>query len=253
MDVAEPDGLAFGLESDVAVGELEGSSGFEEGLSGDDGALGVELGFLVTEGFLAVDAVDDLSISSYFYFNFDPFVGGESGGRGLDDVLRDELALHFEVGAGGADVAGGAFSFPFIGEELELEADGEALVESHGLGWLGVDHDAAVEVHVVGGIRHHFPDELVFHAEDVVRVGEVGVKVAEFLIELRVFIVLAFQDAVFDTEGLESVFAEGMLGDFGRPAGEVFAIEEGDPFGGLQREEEDEGEKIAKHDGSMVR
>jgi len=238
LDVAEPDGLAFSLEGDVAVGELDGKAGFEEVGGGDDGAFGVELGFLIAEDFLAVDAVDDLGVSSYFDFDFDPLVRGEGGGGGLDDVLGDELAVHFEVGAGGADVAGGTFSFSFVGEELELKADGEALVVGHGLRGLGVDHDAGVEVHVVGGVGHHFADESIFESEEVVGVGVVGEEVAEFFVESRVFIVLAFEDAVFDAEGVVGVFAEGVFGDFWGPSGEVFAIEEGDPPGTVGGEDE---------------
>ncbi len=248
LDVAEPDGLAFSLKGDVAVGELEGLAGFEEGFGGDDGAFGVELGFLIAQDFPAVDPVDDLFVPPDFDFNFDPLVGRDGGGGGLDDVLGDELAVHLEVGARGADVAGGAFSFSFIGEELEFEADGEALIEGHALGRLGVDHDAAVEIHVAGGVGHHFPGEFILHAEKVVGVGEVGVEVAEFFVEPGVFVVFAFEDAVFDAEGVEGVFAEGVLGNFGSPAGEVLAIEKGDPFGGVGGEEEsDTGKELADH------
>lgn len=220
------------------MGELDGLAGLEEGPGRDDGSFWIELGFLVAEDFLPVDAVDDLFVASHFDFDFDPLIGGEVGCGGLDDVLGDEFAIDFEVGARGANVAGGAFPFSFVGEKLELEADRETLIESHGLRGLGVNHDAAVEVHVAGGIGHHFPDEFIFETEEVVGVGEVGEEVAEFAIELRVFVILAFEDAVFDAEGVEGVFAEGVFCDFGSPAAEVLAIEKGDPFGGLGGEDE---------------
>jgi hypothetical protein len=249
LNIAKPDGLAFGLEGDVAVGELDGLAGLEEGLGGDDGSFGIELGFLVAEDFLSVDAMDDLFVSSYFDFNFDPLIGGDGGRSRLDDVLGDELAIHLEVGAGGADVAGGAFSFAFIGEELELEADGEALVESHALRGLGVNHDSAVEVHVAGGVGHHLSGEFVFHAENIVGVGEVGVEVAKLFVEFGVVSVFAFEDAAFDAEGVVGIFAEGMLGDFRGPAGEVLAVEKGNPFGGVGGEEKsDDGDDFAKHE-----
>lgn len=40
-------------------------------------AFGVELWFLVTEDFFAIDAVDDFVAAADFDFDFDPLVGGE--------------------------------------------------------------------------------------------------------------------------------------------------------------------------------
>lgn len=233
----------------MSVGELDGLTGFEEGFGGDNGPFWIKLGFLVAEDLLSIDAVNDFFVPSDFDLDFDPLIGREVGGAGLDNVLGDELAVDFEVGSGGADIAGGAFAFSFVGEELELEADGEALVEGHGLRGLGVNHDAAVEVHVAGSIGHYFSDELIFETEEVVGVGEVGEEMAEFFVELRVFVILAFEDAVFDSEGVEGVFAERMFRDFGSPAGEVLSVEEGNPLGCLGGEEEgDEREDFANHE-----
>lgn len=170
LDVLEPDGLAFGLEGDVAELQGEGRSGGEEFLGVDDGAFGVELGLLVAEDFLSVDAVDDFLVTVDFHFDFDPLVGGDVPGRGFNDVLGDELAVDFKIGAGGANVAGGALALAFVREELEFDADRESLFEGHTLRGLGVDHDAAVEVHVGGGIGHHFAGEFVFEAKEVVGV-----------------------------------------------------------------------------------
>jgi hypothetical protein len=79
--------LAFGLQGDVSMGELDGLAGLEEGPGRDDGSFWIELGFLVAEDFLPVDAVDDLFVASHFDFDFDPLIGGEVGCGGLDDVL----------------------------------------------------------------------------------------------------------------------------------------------------------------------
>ncbi len=71
----------------------------------------------------------------------------------------------------------------------------------------------------------------------------------EFLVEFRVFVVFAFEDAVFDAEGVEGIFSERVLGNFGSPAGEVFTVEEGDPFGGVSgKEESDDGKDFANHE-----
>lgn len=149
-------------------------------------------------------------------------------------MLGGELSFVFDVGAGGADVACGAGALSFVGKELKFDADGEGLFESHALWGLGVEHDAAVEVYVVGGVGHHCAFEFVIHTQDVVRVGKVAVEVTELFVEGGVFVVTAFEDAVLDSEGVVGVFPEGTAGDFGGPAGKVLAIEYADPafFGG---------------------
>ena len=93
-----------------------------------------------------------------------------------------------------------------------------------------MDHDAAVEVHVGWGVGHHGVGEAVFEAEDVMGIGQVGEEVAEVAVELLVAVVGDLENAVFDAEGVGVVVSEGTFGDFDGPAGEVLAIEEGDPL-----------------------
>ena len=100
--------------------------------------------FLITEDFLAVYPVDNFFISLDFDLDLHPLVGWNSWSGRLHDMLSDEFAVHFKIGAGGADVAGRTPAFPLVSKELKLKADWEALVEAHALGWLGVNHDAAV-------------------------------------------------------------------------------------------------------------
>lgn len=128
---------------------------------------------LVAQDFGSVDAMNDLLVSPDFDFDLDPFIRREGGCGGLDDMLGDELAVDFEIGARGADIAGRAFPFSFVGEKLELEADGKFLVEVHALRGLGVDHESAIEIHELGGIGHHLSGEAVFHSEAIVGVGDV--------------------------------------------------------------------------------
>ena len=112
-----------------------------------------------------------------------------------------------------------------------------------------MNHDSAVEVYVAGGVGHHLSGEFVFHAENIVGVGEVGVEVAKLFVEFGVVSVFAFEDAAFDAKGVVGIFAEGMLGDFRGPAGEVLAVEKGNPFGGVGGEEKsDDGDDFAKHE-----
>ncbi len=118
----------------------------KEGFCFNDAAFGIELGFLIAEDFLSVDPMDNFFIATNLHFDAHPLIGGEVGGGGLDDVLGDELAIDLDIGSGGADVSGGARALAFIGEELEFDAGREALLEGHALWWLGVRHDAAVEI-----------------------------------------------------------------------------------------------------------
>ena len=218
--------------------QSERGSGGEEFLGVDDCPFGVELGLLVAEDFLAVDAVNDFLVAADFHFDFDPLVGGDGGSAGFDDVLGDELAVDFKIGAGGANVAGGALAFAFVREELEFDADRESLFEGHALRGLGVDHDSTIQIYVAGGIGHFLPGELVFHPEDIVGIGQVGVEVSKLAAEGGILVVFALQDAVFDAEGVEGVFANQVPGDFGSPACEVFSVEERNPLGTVEGEEE---------------
>ena len=93
-----------------------------------------------------------------------------------------------------------------------------------------MDHHAAVEVHVLGGVGHHLAGEAVFHTQDVARVGEIREEVAEALVELRVAVVGDLDHAVLDPEGVRVVLTQGVLGDLRRPTREVLAVEEREPL-----------------------
>lgn len=113
-----------------------------------------------------------------------------------------------------------------------------------------MEHDAAVEIHVIRSIRHHLAFEAIFHAQNVMRVGEIGEKVAELAAKFVIAIVGNFQDAVLDAKGVVGICTEWMAGDFGRPAIEVFAIEQADPaiaVLGVERR----GEKKTGEDGEF--
>lgn len=133
LDVAEPDGLAFGLQGDVAEAELEGVAGSVEAGAAPFLIGGVELGALEAQDFDAIDAIDDLFVAMNFGFDLHPFIGGKSGRTGFHDVFGDEFAVDFNMSSGAAGVGGGARTLAFIGEELNLYASGEFLLEGHAL------------------------------------------------------------------------------------------------------------------------
>ena len=75
---------------------------------------------------------------------------------------------------------------------------------------------------------------------------------AKLAVELGILIVFAFQDAVFDTEGVEGILSERMFGDFGCPAAEVFSIKKGDPFRGLEGLKKGGGKKEETNHGETM-
>jgi hypothetical protein len=114
-----------------------------------------------------------------------------------------------------------------------------------------VDHHPAVEVHVMRGVRHHFTGETVFHPQDVVRVGDVGEKVAVLLVEFFVAVVGDLDDPVLDGKGVRKIFPERVVADLRRPPGEILAIEKRDPRSlsggeGESGEEKEEGFHFGK-------
>ena len=147
----------------MAGAELEVRAGIQEIGRGRDVVTGVELRALVAEDFDAVDAMDDLIVAADLGLDLHPLLGREGRGLGLDDVLGDKFALELKVGAGTADARRGPVALALVGEELELEAARKTLIEAHALRRLGMDHHAAVEVHVLGGVGHHLAGEAVFH------------------------------------------------------------------------------------------
>jgi hypothetical protein len=56
------------------------------------------------------------------------------------------------------------------------------------------------------------------------------VKAPEFVIELLVLVVTAFQDAVFNPKRVQVVVVQVVPGDFDVPSVEVFSVEKRNPF-----------------------
>ena len=125
--------MSLGLEGNVAVREHFRSTGSKQSLRRLDTVLGIELGLLIAEDFLAVDAMDNLLAAADLDLHFHPLSGGKRRRGGLDDMFGDKFPLHHDIGAGGADVCGGACALSLIGKELILDADGKRLIETHAL------------------------------------------------------------------------------------------------------------------------
>lgn len=219
--------MAFALEGDGAGVEEFAVSLLRGIVFGDVAAA--DLGMFVFEDGLAVDDVFDGLGTVDDDFGADPLVAVEGGGGGDEAVGGEEFAVAFDVGSGGAEVAGRARSLTEAAEELDFDGDGEILVFLHGGGGLAVDHDAAVAGGPAGAFDGLVGDEAVFDGDDVIRERSVVEEVAEAAGEFVVAVVADGEEAVFDTEGVGEVFADGVAGDLGGPAGEVLAVEEREP------------------------
>ena len=232
FDFAELNGVAFSLQGEGAFFEQEAIL-FDSRVVTADVAT-ADLGFFVAENELAIDEVFDAFVAFDEDFGTDPLVAVEGGGGGVEAVRSEELAVALDVGAGGAEIGGGAGAFAEAAEELDFDGDGEILVEAHGLYGLAVDHDAAVPSGPGGAAGGLGTEEAVFDGDAVVGEFFLIEEMAEAVVEVGVAVVVDGEEAAGDAEGVGEVFAGGVAFDFGSPAGEVAAVEEGEPIlGGL--------------------
>lgn len=144
----------------------------------------------------------------------------------------DEFVFDDDMGAGCAEVSGGAFAGADAtsSEKLDFDGDGEVLIQAHAGGGLSVNHDAVVAKCPAGPAGYLVADEAVFDTEEIIGVF-LGVKeMAELPVEFFILGVIYTEDTILDSEGIFVVFAEGMAGEFWCPVGEIFAVEEGLPY-----------------------
>lgn len=241
LDLPKPHRLALGLQGDVAVAQPHIATGGGDVARRGDGAGGIEHRALVAQHFDAVDAMDDLVVAAHFHFSEHPLFRRKGRRARFSDVFREKLPRHLHMRARRAQIARGARAFALIGEELHLQARWEALVEAHALRRLRVQHHAAVEVHILRRIGHHRAGEAILHAQDVMRVGQVGEEVSVLLVKLLVAIVAHLQDTVFDAKRVREILPQRPLRDLDRPPGQILAIEERNPLrllgGGIENDE----------------
>ena len=86
------------------------------------GVVGVELRLGVFEDGLAVDFVAIELVAADLDFDGDPLVVEIGFGRAVGAVLRVKLAVHDDVGAGRAEVGGGARRFAVAGRGTGLRS-----------------------------------------------------------------------------------------------------------------------------------
>ena len=194
------------------------------------GVLFVQLRFFVLHDQLAVDTMFDHAVAMDLDLEGDPLVAVIGLGFGRDTVIGHQLAIHDNVGARTAHIAGRPFGLAVASQQLRLNAYREVLVLAHGLRGLAVQHHAAVAKGPSGssgGLLAHKP---VFQAEPIVRKRFLVKDVAEFAVELSVFIEAHLHDTVLHAEGISEVITQLISRDLGRPSVQVLPIEEGNPL-----------------------
>ena len=118
-----------------------------------------------------------------------------------------------------------------IAEQLHFDGRWKILIQLHLLRRFAVNHHAAVPERPARSARHLIAHKTVFDAQDVIRQRILPEQVPEASAEVGIARIGDFQDAVLDAEGIGMVRPSGMAGDLGRPAIEVFAVEELNPLG----------------------
>src|SRR5262249_16870624 len=204
LDLAERDGVAFGLKRDVAL--LQQQLAVLDEL-GPVGVPLVELRLLVLHDGLAVDDVPDLAAAVDLDLGRHPLVAVEGLRLRRRAVPGDELVVHDDVRAGGADAAGRPVTLAGAAQELGLDGDGEVLVLADALGRLAVEHDAAVAQRPVGPALALLADEAVLHPHGVVGELLLVEDVPELAVELLVLVVRHLQQPVLDPERVGVVVA----------------------------------------------
>src|SRR5262245_5019854 len=150
-------------------------------------------------------------------------------------MLLDQLAVHHDVGTGGAEIGRAALSFAKAAQKLDLDRDRKILVLGHRLRRLAVEHHAAVARGPAFAARTLVAYKPIFDADSVVRESVFVEDVAVLAIEFVVLVVRDFHDAIFDAKSVAEIVAQFVALDLGRPATEVFAIKEADPAIGAWR------------------
>ena len=126
---AELDGVAFGLERDIALAHHPVGSGLDPLLG--VGIIFIELRLGVFEHNFAIDEVADETVAVDLHLGRHPLVAVIGLGCGVDAVLGNQLILYDDMRAGRAQIAGGPFVRAVTAEKLDLEADGEVLILRH--------------------------------------------------------------------------------------------------------------------------
>ena len=93
-----------------------------------------------------------------------------------------------------------------------------------------MQHDAAVQISIVGTAAQLLAPKAILQPNSVIRKGLVIIEMTEFAVKFVVTAVVDFQYTVFYIKGVVEVIVQIVFGDLDIPAGKIFVIEQVDPF-----------------------
>src|SRR5205085_9952116 len=140
----------------------------------------------------------------------------------------NQLAVHHDMRAGRAEVGRAARSLAESAEKLHFNRNREILVLGHRFGRLTVQHHATVAGRPAFATGTLLADKAILDADSIMRELVLVENVAEAAVEIVVLVVRDSHHPIFDAKSVAEVFAQLVSFDFGRPAGQVLAVEETD-------------------------
>src|SRR5687767_5112765 len=111
-------------------------------------------------------------------------------------MLGDELAVHYDVRSGRADIAGVTFVLSVSTQHLNLDANREILILAHALRRLAVHHHAAVARRPSRPIGQLLPGEPILATKNVIGEGDGEEEMAETVLEFAAISVVCDLDDV---------------------------------------------------------
>jgi hypothetical protein len=188
--------------------------------------LGIVLGAPVTQDQLALDEMREIPLPVDLHLHLHPApVRDHRAGR-IDAMSLLQPVVHHDMGAGRAQIGGGARLRPLGPQQLDLDRDREFLVPSHRRRRLGVQHDSAVALLPGLDIGQEAAAEAVFEAQTIGRIGRAEGEMPEAALESVIAVIGDADRALLHSESAIGVLAQGMAGDLRRPAVQRSAVEE---------------------------
>jgi hypothetical protein len=145
-------------------------------------------------------------------------------------VIRFQLAVHYNVCTGRAQVTGAPFTRAVPTQELYLNGNWKVLRFAHCFRRLAMHHHSAVAICPSGTSFGLFSRETVFDRKKVMRIGCFVEEVPELLIEGIVLIVRNYDLTILYPKGVSKVISIRVSTDLGCPSIQVFTIEKLNPW-----------------------
>src|SRR5678815_629281 len=98
-----------------------------------------------------------------------------------------------------------------------------------------VEHQSVIPDRPAWPASDLLANEAIFSRQQIVGKRILVEQVAELAVERRPLVVTDLQQSVFDTERVAEVLAEVVLGELGRPVGQIAAIEQLQPLPHISR------------------